>query len=87
MKKPIPPKLRKFPASKQQRLDELLDKNSEGAITPGEAATLAQLVAEAEELMVANAKRIAEFSKAEASGPPAGAVPVTVWVQAGHAER
>ena len=88
MKKPIPPKLRKFPAAKQRRLDQLLEKNSEGDVTPSEAATLVQLVAEAEELMVANAKRLAEFSKVEATCPPAGAVPVTVWVhpQAGHAE-
>ena len=80
MKKPLPPKLRKIPAAKQKRLDHLLEKDSEGTITPNEKAMLVQLVAEAEELMVANAKRLAEFSKNEATRPPAGAVPVTVWV-------
>jgi hypothetical protein len=87
MKKLLPPKLRRFPAAKQRRLDDLLDKSSEGAITPAEAVTLKQLVAEAEELMVANAKRLAVFAKKEAAAhPPVGAVPVTVWVQAHHAE-
>ena len=88
MKKPLPPKLRKFTAAKQRRLDQLLEKNSEGDITPAETAALVQLVTEAEELMVANAKRLAAFSKAEATSPPVGAVPVTVWVQpqAQHAE-
>ncbi|MSQ96457.1 MAG: hypothetical protein EXR98_18145 [Gemmataceae bacterium] len=81
MKKPVPPRVRKFPSVKQRRLDQLLEKNSEGTITASEAATLAHLVAEAEELMVANAKQLAEFAKGEASGPRADAVPVTVWVQ------
>ena len=81
MKKPVPPRLRKFPAAKQRRLDQLLEKNSEGNITPNEAAALSHLVADAEELMVANAKRLAEFAKGEISVAPAGAVPVTVWVQ------
>ena len=81
MKKPVPPKLRKFSAAKQRRLDQLLEKNSEGNITPQEAAKLKQLVADAEELMVANAKRLAEFFKGEAPRSPVGAVPVTVWVQ------
>ena len=86
MKKPLPPKLRRFPAAKQRRLDELLEKNSAGAITPTALATLRELVAEAEELMVANAKRLAAFSKSETKGPPIGAVPVTVWVQPQHTE-
>jgi hypothetical protein len=88
MKKSLPPKVKKFPAAKQRRLDELLERNGDGSITPSEAAALKQLVAEAEELMVANAKRLAEFSKAEAMRPPVGAVPVTVWVQpqSQHAE-
>jgi hypothetical protein len=82
MKKPVPPKVRKFPAPKQRRLDQLLDKNSQGTITEGERVNLVQLVAEAEQLMAENAKRLAEFSKAEPASPPPGAVPVTVWVQA-----
>lgn len=56
-----PPKIKKFPAAKQRRLDQLLDKNSNGAITPAEATQLQQLVAEAEQLMVANAKSLNQF--------------------------
>jgi len=81
MKKNGPPKTRKFPITKQRRLDQLLEKNSEGNITPLESVALNQLVTEAEELMVANARRLAEFSKNETARPPAGAVPVTIWVQ------
>jgi hypothetical protein len=88
MKKSTPPKLRKLPPAKQRRLDRLLDKNSEGEITPSEHAALTKLVAEAEDLMVENAKRLAAFAKDEANGVPKNAVPVTVWVQpqAQHAE-
>jgi len=86
MKKAVPPRLRKFAAVKQRRLDQLLEKNSEGTITPKERAALEQLVAEAEELMVANARRLADFAKSGAARPPAGAVPVTVWVQPQPAE-
>ncbi len=87
MKKPVPPRLEKFPAAKQRRLDQLLEKNSEGTITPKEKAKLEQLVAEAEQLMVANARRLADFSQSEGMRAPAGAVPVTVWIQPEHAER
>jgi hypothetical protein len=52
--------VRKFPASKQRRLDVLLDKNQEGRITAAELVKLKQLVAEAEELMVENAKGLAQ---------------------------
>ena len=86
MKKRVPPKVQKFPAAKQRRLDQLLEKNSEGSITPKEKATLEQLVAEAEEWMVANGRQLAEFSTEEAARPPAGSVPVTVWVRP-QAER
>jgi len=58
MEKPIPPRIERFPAAKQRRMDELLDKNSQGTITPEEKARLEELVAEAERLMVANAKRL-----------------------------
>jgi hypothetical protein len=87
MKKPLPPKVKKFPVAKQRLLDELLEKNSNGAITPVERVRLEQLVGEAERLMVANAKRLAQFSLKESAGPPAGAVPVTVWVKPEPAER
>jgi hypothetical protein len=58
MKKP--PTVRTFPAAKQRSMDRLLDKNSRGIITDLERATLARLVAEAELLMVENAKRLAK---------------------------
>jgi hypothetical protein len=86
MRKPVPPRLEKFPAAKQRRLDRLLDKNSNGTITPKEKAKLEQLVAEAEQLMVANARRLAEFSQTQGACAPADAVPVTVWVRPDHAE-
>jgi hypothetical protein len=76
MSKAVPPKVQRFPAGKQRRLDQLLEKNNEGTLTEKQKTTL-----EAEQLMVANARRLAEFSKREAVRPPEGAIPVTVWVQ------
>ena len=87
MNKHAPPKLQSFPSAKQRRLDQLLDKNSEGTITPKEQAQLERLVAEAEKLMAANAKRLADFSRQDAGARSAGAVPVTVWIQPEGAER
>jgi hypothetical protein len=87
MKRDIPPRPKKFPVGKQRRLDELLEKNSEGTITPAEKARLEQLVAEAEQLMVTNARLLARFSQTESVSVPTGAVPVTVWVKQEHAER
>jgi hypothetical protein len=87
MKKRVPPKPEKFPAAKQRRLDKLLEKNSEGTITPHEKVKLERLVVEAEELMVSNARRLAKFSRTEGVRPHEGAVPVTVWVQSEPAER
>ena len=87
MKKPRPPKVKKFPAAKQRMLDQLLDKNCDGSISPGERTRLEQLVDEAERLMLANAKRLARFSRNESAGAPAGAVPVTVWVKPEPVER
>ena len=86
MKKAVPPKVQKFAAAKQRRLDQLLEKNGEGTITPKEKAILEQLVAEAQALMVANTRRLAEFAKQQGVRPHAGAVPVTVWVQPRQAE-
>ena len=77
----VPPKLQKFPAAKQRRLDQLLEKNSEGLLTRKEKVALERLVAKAEQLMVANSKRLVEFAQGEAVRAPAGAVPVTIWVQ------
>ena len=81
-----PPRLVKFPAAKQRRLDRLLEKNSEGTITPKEKLKLEQLVAEAEKLMVANARRLAEFARKQKRRPPSDAVPVTIWVQPNSAK-
>lgn len=61
MKKAASSPVTKFPAAMQRRLDYLLEKNSQGSITPKEKATLERLVAEAEALMVANARRLAEL--------------------------
>ena len=80
MGKATPPKIKKFSPAKQRRLDELLDRNAEGTISAKDKAVLEQLVAEAEDLMVDNLKRLAEFSKSQLPAPPPGAVPVTVWV-------
>jgi hypothetical protein len=86
MKKPLPPNLKRLAAAKQRRLDELLDKNAEGTIAPGEKAELERLVAEAERLMVANAKRLAAFAADENAHAPSAAVPVTIWVKPEHAQ-
>jgi hypothetical protein len=87
MRQSGPPKLQKFSTAKQRRLDALLEKNSEGTITPRERARLAQLVVEAERLMVANAKKLATFSGRNNRRGPKASVPVTVWGQAKSAER
>ena len=58
-----PPRVQKLSAAKQRRLDELLDKNSEGTITDQERQTLEKLVGEAEQLMVENAQRLAVCSR------------------------
>ena len=63
------------------RLDSLLDRNSDGVVTQAEKAELEGLVAEAEKLMVANAKRLADFARSNGAEPPEDAVPVTVWVK------
>lgn len=81
----IPPKIQMFPAAKQRRMDVLLDKNSEGTITPREKALLKKLVAEAEALTIANGKRLAAF--AQQSAIPANSVPVTVWVSPASSPR
>jgi hypothetical protein len=80
MRKQDPSVPKRLSAAKQRRMDELLEKNNEGTITPAERERLSRLVDEAERLMVANAKRLVEFSRNQESEPPRGAVPVTVWV-------
>jgi hypothetical protein len=76
----IPPTINEFPPAKQQRLDALLDRNAEGALDDGEEVELESLVADAEALMVANARLLADFARGQSPAPPTGAVPVTVWV-------
>jgi hypothetical protein len=80
MKKKVPPKVRAFPAAKQRQLDTLLEKNSEGSISSAEKTRLKRLVAEAEQLMVENAKCLARFAQTETAVQPTVAVPVTVWL-------
>lgn len=75
-----PPTLKRFPAAKQRRLDLLLEKSSEGTISPRERMLLKSLVLEAEHLMVSNAKRLSEFAKSGENAIPTQSVPVTVWV-------
>lgn len=80
-----PPRVQKLSAVKQRRMDELLDKNREGTITDQERRTLEKLVGEAEQLMVKNARRLAQFSTK--SQPERSAVPVTIWLQPQPVER
>jgi hypothetical protein len=82
-----PPKIRSLPAAKQRQLDTLLEKNVTGKITAKERAKLTSLVEEAEDLMVANSQRLADFVRNQALPPPATAVPVTVWVTPQATER
>jgi len=86
MKDSALPNVKKFPAAKQRRLDELLAKNSDGTITLRQQQRLKELVGEAEELMVSNAKLLADFAKRQSSAAPTQAVPVTVWVNPDLAE-
>lgn len=87
MSKPTPPKIKKFAAAKQRRLDQLLEKNAEGTISAAEKATLEQLVDEAEALMVANSKQLANFARSQSPHPPVAAIPVTIWVNPQVAEH
>jgi len=86
MKSMTPPKVERFPAVKQRRMDELLDKSNDGTITAREKLRLEQLVAESEGLAIANAKRLAEFVRSQRI-PAERGIPVTVWVQPGGNER
>jgi hypothetical protein len=82
MKKTDPPSIKRFPAGKQRLMDELLEKNAEGKISPKEKEVLKRLVAQAERLMIANGKQLAKFARSNAGRVTKGAVPVTVWVTA-----
>lgn len=89
MSQTTPPELTAFPPAKQQRLDQLLflATSADGAISPAEKTELESLVAQAEELMIANARLLADFARTQSPHPPAAAVPVTVWVTPQPAER
>jgi hypothetical protein len=87
MSKSTPPKIKKFAPAKQRRLDQLLEKNAEGTLSANEKSKLESLVAEAEELMIYNARRLSDFARSQSLQPPATAVPVTVWVNPELAER
>ena len=76
-----PPNVEAMSAEKQTRLDQLLNKHSEETISLEEKAELKRLVAEAEQLMVENAKRLARFAENESPAAPSSAMPVTVWVK------
>lgn len=76
-----PPKVEMMPSEKQARLDQLLDENSEGTISPEGMRELQALVSEAEKLMIENSKRLAEFVQLESPVTPQSAMPVTVWVK------
>ncbi len=86
MTDPTVPHLKKFPVAKQQQLDNLLAKNADGTVTPDEQQRLQTLVNEAEELMVTNAKLLADFARSQSPTAPPQAVPVTVWVNPDLAE-
>jgi hypothetical protein len=80
MSEAMPPKIKKFSPAKQRLLDQLLEQNAEGTISDLDKATLEALVSEAQELMIANSQRLAEFARSQSPQCPVAAVPVTVWV-------
>lgn len=83
---PQPPKPTRLAPEKQTLLDKLLNENSEGTISDADRAVLLELVAEAERLMVENAKQLADFAEQESPAVPGNAVPVTVWVKPSSTE-
>ena len=54
-----PPKLRRLAAAKQKRLDTLMARNNEGQLTRAERQELRDLVREAEDITLANARVLA----------------------------
>jgi hypothetical protein len=52
-------KLRRLPAARQKRLDELMARNNDGSLTAAERQELRSLVREAEEITLANARVLA----------------------------
>jgi Cro/C1-type helix-turn-helix DNA-binding protein len=60
-------RLRRLPATKQGRLDALMDGNNEGRLTPGQSKELQGLVREAEEIALSNARKLANQRRALSS--------------------
>jgi hypothetical protein len=65
-------KLRALPSDRQERLDQLMEKNSAGQITKAERDELQTLVREAEETTLANARLLVEQRRRLARSPAAG---------------
>ena len=83
---PKPPEPTRLAPERQTLMDNLLEQNSEGTISVADQAVLIELVAEAERLMVENAKRLADFAQGESPAVPGDAIPVTVWVKPSSTE-
>ncbi len=62
------PRLRRFSAGKQKRLDLLMTKNNDGKLTKAEQSELNSLVREAEELTLENARTLASQRRELATG-------------------
>lgn len=87
MSRRMPPKIKNLAPAKQRQLQALLEKNAAGKVTDKEREKLQSLVDEAEELMVANSQRLADFARSESPQAPPAAIPVTIWVNPQLAER
>ena len=75
------PDIRRFPADKQARMDELLDLNNDGVISPDEELELDRLVEEAQRLMIDNLRRMEAFYGSPVDSQRGRAVPIAVWVR------
>jgi Cro/C1-type HTH DNA-binding domain len=60
-------RLRRLSATKQRRLDALMDGNNEGRLTPAQRKELQGLVREAEEIALSNARKLANQRRALSS--------------------
>ena len=57
-----------YPPTKQKRLDQLMDRNNNGALTKEERLELSRLVGETQELAVENARRLVRARRRPAAG-------------------
>lgn len=73
--------VQKFPIEKQARMDDLLDRCNRGRISRAEKMELESLVEDAEKLMVANSKRLAQYCRRHGGKREEQGTPVTVWVR------